>query len=176
MRDHGHEVRIVWSKFIEVRSALRSPGFGVFHFSGHGLSSQSDDPDKSELRLDKGEMALTPRAVPSAKSMTTNKPLVVLNACSTAREGITLAQPTGFAHRFINAGASAFIGTCWDVTDDGAGAFARELYTRLLDGEPLGRATRLARVAAREDGDPSWLAYAAYGHPMAVIVPDVDEG
>ena len=67
---------------------------------------------------------------------------------------------------FMRANAGAFIGSLWEIRDGTAPEFAEELYTRLLAGQELGYAvTELRKNAA--DGDPTWLAYAVYGHPQA---------
>ena len=72
----------------------------------------------------------------------------------------------------MRAGAAAFIGTLWEVSDGAAREFAQELYRHLAGGDPLGQAVMAARHAiAAEPGDPTWLAYAVYGDPRARIIP-----
>jgi CHAT domain-containing protein len=75
----------------------------------------------------------------------------------------------GWARRFVQAGAGAFIGAYWSVYDDAAFAFAKEVYTRILDGMPIGDAVREARAKVREDGDPTWLAYTVFADPLATV-------
>lgn len=76
----------------------------------------------------------------------------------------------GWAEKFLRAGAAAFIGSLWEVSDSMAREFAQELYGCLVAGEPLGMAVMAARRAvATEPGDPTWLAYAVYGDPQARI-------
>ncbi len=72
----------------------------------------------------------------------------------------------GFAEKFLHAGAGAFIGSLWEVGDATALRFATEAYQMLMDGRTLGEAVTELRGRIR-DGDPTWLAYAVYGHPEA---------
>ena len=56
------------------------------------------------------------------------------------------------------------------MTDGTAREFAEELYARLTTGAPLGQAMMDARAkAATHGGDPTWLAYSAYGNPRAKV-------
>ena len=45
--------------------------------------------------------------------------------------------------------------------------FADSFYGQILAGQTVATATYQARLAARQDGDPTWLAYSVYGHPSA---------
>jgi CHAT domain-containing protein len=79
----------------------------------------------------------------------------------------------GWAAKFLEAGASAFIGSLWSVVDGPARQFAVEVYQHLLGGVSLGEAVLLARkAAARRPGDPTWLAYSVYGDPGATVTSD----
>jgi CHAT domain-containing protein len=75
----------------------------------------------------------------------------------------------GWARRFVQAGAGAFIGAYWSVYDEAAFDFAKEVYSRLIDGMPVGTAVREARAAVRAGGDPTWLAYTVCADPMASV-------
>ena len=76
-----------------------------------------------------------------------------------------MAGPAG-----SEAGAGAFIGSLWAVSDGAAREFAEEFYGQLRAGFPLGEAVnRARRVAAAQAGDPTWLAYTVYGNPRATV-------
>ena len=76
----------------------------------------------------------------------------------------------GWASKFLEAGAAAFIGSLWAVSDGAAREFAQELYGQLQYGLPLGDAVMQARqAAASKPDDPTWLAYTVYGDPRATI-------
>jgi hypothetical protein len=52
--------------------------------------------------------------------------------------------------------------------------FARAFYARFLAGVPFAESVRRARLAIRDafPGDPTWLAYAAFAHPLAAVAAD----
>ena len=94
-----------------------------------------------------------------------------LNACRSAGEIAWFTGMSGWAHKFIQAGAGAFIGSLWAVRSSAARSFAEAFYQQFV-GErlPLGKSSLLARQAISQDGgDPTWLAYSVYGNPAAVI-------
>jgi CHAT domain-containing protein len=72
----------------------------------------------------------------------------------------------GLARAFLETGAF-LLGNRWKVGDAAAAAFAKAIYTELLDGRPLGRAVRDARKACRRESpkDFSWASYTFYGDP-----------
>ena len=79
-------------------------------------------------------------------------------------------QMMGWASQFMAAGAGAFLGTLWPVRSSRASLFAEAFYMALMAGEDLGRATLTARKVARDNADPTWLAYTCYGDPAALAV------
>lgn len=75
----------------------------------------------------------------------------------------------GWASAMLDAGAGAFVGTHWNVTDELASHFAQAFYKQALVGVPIGEAAHAARQAIRDQDDPTWLAYAVYSLPGATI-------
>ena len=55
-----------------------------------------------------------------------------MNACYGGRVGVGLTQLGGWAQKFLDSGASAFIGSLWEINDVLAARFAAEFYNRLL--------------------------------------------
>lgn len=120
-------------------------------------------------------------------------PIVFLNACDAGRStrsatafsfaDATDTGPGGFAGAFLGApdrpigaddglpcpGAGAFVGPLWAINDQPASRFAVEFYETLRRGETMTRAAAMARSAARDDGDPTWMAYSVYAHPFATV-------
>jgi len=95
---------------------------------------------------------------------------VFINACRSAGLAATYNRLDGWASRFLEAGAAAFIGSLWAVSDGTAREFAQEFYGQLRAGSSLGQAAIQARqVAASQADDPTWLAYTVYGDPRATI-------
>ena len=97
-------------------------------------------------------------------------PLVFLNACRTDGQAPLYTTVEGWAASFLRAGAGAFIGSLWEVTDTSASTYAQEFYQAALGGHTLGESARQARDAIRDNpGDPTWLAYTLYGDPAATV-------
>jgi hypothetical protein len=156
---------------------LETPGsFDLLHVACHG-STDAAHIDSAQLVMpapadgsasQNAVLASTVRYTADLQSQE-DRPMVVLNACQSARGGYSLKGLGGFAEAFIHAGAGVFVGSSWSVGDQPAYGFARELYARFIDaGEPLAAASAAARRKARDEGDATWLAYAVYGHPQAV--------
>jgi|ERR1022692_56370 hypothetical protein len=100
-------------------------------------------------------------------------PMVFLNACGTDQSERTYTGVMDWAQKCFEAGASAFVGSLWDVRSKPARAFATCFYEKLFDdGQPLAVAAHLARQQARQKSgkDPTWLAYTVYGNPFARVV------
>lgn len=146
----------------ELQTLIDNGGFGIMHFACHGSFSRDDMGP--QIHLDK---AFLPREL-ALRRKTWQAPLVFLNACRSAGARHRCIGQDSFAEKFIHAGAGAFIGSLWEVRDGTAPSFAIEMYQMLKDGHTLGSAvTELRRRV--QDGDPTWLAYAVYGHPQAKL-------
>ena len=78
-------------------------------------------------------------------------PLIFINACRSLGESPSYNRLDGWADKFLHAGAAAFIGSMWAVSDGAAREFAQELYRSLLHGAPLGQAVTTARHAIAGD-------------------------
>jgi len=53
--------------------------------------------------------------------------VVFINACQVGRSGMAMTGIGGWANRFVQAGAGAFIGAYWSVIDEPAFDFAKEV-------------------------------------------------
>jgi hypothetical protein len=170
-RNKGMSVSFASSRE-EVMSTFRSGDFDVLHFSTHGTHN-NNLPILSVIVLENGE-EITPGLI-SGMALTFGQvhPLVILNACQSGVQDFSFTEIQGWAKRFLDAGASAFICTLWPVSDETALKFTQELYNQLSEGVSLGEAVRAARLKCKKMGDPSWLAYELYGHPnMKVKFPN----
>jgi hypothetical protein len=161
-----------------VERVLRGGSFDLLHVSGHGAADAADIADAKVLLKGRrrGQEVLQEFLTSTDVSQNvawagTGKPgpLVVLNACQTGRGGELFTTVGGFAKAFLDAGASAFVSCLWSVHEEPARVFVETLYDELLRGTPMSRATAAARTAAREAGDPTWLAYVVYARPDAVL-------
>jgi patatin-related protein len=142
--------------------------FGLLHFACHNTY---DPAGGSSIKL--GNVQFTPMLMNTAainKGLARSAPTVFINACRSAGLAATYNQLDGWANKFLEAGAGAFIGSLWAVSDGGAREFSEELYGRLKTGFSLGEAVKRAReAAAGVPDDPTWLAYTVYGDPRATI-------
>ncbi len=175
--------------YVDARDALKSGGFDLLHFAGHG-AAESDKIGDSALLLEG-----TYQTIAGARRYVTeplsvdivattlrlrdedgNRPLVILNACQAAKIGVNLSSIGGFAPAFLGVRegaadatgqAGAFVSSLWSVGDQPASVFAQAFYAALQvpGGTTIGRAAIVAREAARAAGDATWLSYAVYAHP-----------
>lgn len=161
-----------------VEQILRSGRFDLLHFSGHGAARSDDIADaRVLLKGRKRGRSVEPQYL-SATAVSQNVnwtgsrdggPLVVLNACQTGRSGELHTTVGGFAKAFLDAGAAAFVSCLWSVREQPARTFVETLYEQLLAGQTMAAASSAARRAARDAGDPTWLAFVVYARPDAVL-------
>ncbi len=165
----GRTVVDVPATYLEVRRALESGEHDGIHFCGHGTFPDRANPERAEIELE-DHKSLKPNDIAGAvRNLGLAKPLVFLNACQAARQARGLTGVGGWASRLLDAGAGAFVGAHWEVDDERALAFATHFYERLDAGDTIAAAARDARMAIREGGDPTWLAYTVYGDPGATL-------
>jgi CHAT domain-containing protein len=166
------------STLAAVEDRFQDGGTQFFHFACHG-NFNTDDPNESKLKL-AGDF-LSPKDIsgPLQTGLRKARPVVFLNACYGGRVGVGLTQLGGWAQRFLDSGASAFIGSLWEINDVLAARFAREFYDRLWGvnafagkPQPLGQAFHEARIAikAADEANPTWLAYVLYGDPYGQVL------
>ena len=164
-----------------VRALLRSGGFDLLHFAGHGAADAATIEDARILlaanRRDGQDMQefLSATNVSANAKWTRNGevgPVVVLNACEVGQSGTQLSTVGGFAKAFLDAGASAFVSCLWSVRDEPSRTFVEALYDELLKGATVARASARARAVARAAGDETWLAYVVYARPDAVLATE----
>jgi hypothetical protein len=155
--------------YSNVRNALGAGQHDGIHFVGHGRYPENGNAARAEIGL-QGAQPLTPTDITGVvNNLGIPKPLVFLNACEVGRQGRGLTGLGGWATELLRAGAGAFVGSYWNVTDDLAVDFSTAFYQRLLAGDTVGAATRTARLAIRDADDPTWLAYTAFADPGARI-------
>jgi CHAT domain-containing protein len=162
-----------------VRTLLRSGGFDLFHFSGHGAADPNDILDAKLLLQGLKRAGTVEPQYLGATTVSENAswaakgaagPVVVLNACQVGRAGELLTTVGGFAKAFLDAGASAFVSCLWSVQEQPSRLFVEKLYDELLAGSTISLATTRAREVARKAGDATWLAFVVYARPDAVLV------
>jgi len=149
-----------------LRKTLQRGDLGLLHFSCHNAFARGA-PNASRILL--ANQPFEPVFLNEHAGRFAN-PLVFLNACRTDGQASLYTTVEGWAASFLRAGAGAFIGSLWEVTDTSASTYAQEFYRATLAGYTLGQAARQARDAIRDiPGDPTWLAYTMYGDPGATV-------
>src|SRR5262245_7560580 len=164
----GQAPSAVISGLTPLTDLIGSGKFGLLHFACH---NPHEPTGCSSIRL--GRARFTPTLLQVAaiqKALQASAPTVFINACRSAGLAATYNRLDGWASKFLDAGAAAFIGSLWAVSDGASREFAGELYRCLQDGFTLGDAVMAARqAAASTPDDPTWLAYTVYGDPRATI-------
>lgn len=139
---------------------------GLLHFACHNTFSL--ETGGSSIKMVGG--AFMPQLLNSTvgrRCLADRSPLIFINACRSAGTSAEYTRMMGWASQFMAAGAGAFIGTLWPVRSSQASLFAEAFYSYLMAGDGFGQAILAARQAAKDDADPTWLAYTAYGDPAA---------
>ena len=156
------------SSYEEVRDTLKTEGYDLIHFSGHGKHVKGM-PLYSVIELEGGSEIRPDSISGLATRFGVSHPIVFLNSCQSGAQGFSLTGVQSWVRKFLDSGASAFLGTLWSVSDETALRFTQELYAELSNGITIGEAVRTARKKCKKFGDPSWLAYEFYGQPNIKI-------
>jgi hypothetical protein len=158
----------VISALTPLTDLIASGDFGLLHFACHNTF---DPVSGSSIKM--GDVQFRRTLLETAviqKVLERSAPTVFINACRTAGLAATYNRLDGWASMFLEAGAAAFIGSLWAVSDGTAREFAQEFYSQLQAGSSLGNAAMRAReIAAGQPDDPTWLAYTVYGDPRATV-------
>jgi hypothetical protein len=139
----------------DLRRRLRREAFHVFHFVGHGYY-RSDWGDGVLVMEDHSgrPQEVTGEEIGGLLNEYDQTRLVVLNSCEGARTDSS--DPfSGVAQSLIQQGLPAVVAMQFEITDDAAIIFARELYWAIADGYPLEAALAEARGAIRDAGNPT---------------------
>lgn len=136
-----------------LRQRLRREKFHVFHFVGHGYY-RSDWGDGVIVMEDAGggPQEVTGEELGGLLNEYEATRLAVLNACEGAISDAS--DPfAGMAQSLIQQGLPAVVAMQFEITDDAAIIFARELYGAIADGFQLEAALAEARGAIRDVGN-----------------------
>ncbi len=158
------------ASLMDVRRALRSGGFHVLHFIGHG--GFVDATGEGMLAFE--DENLLAHMVSGTTLATTisgfdSLRLVLLNACEGARQ--SPADPLGgVAQSLVKLGnVPAVVAMQFEITDEAATVFSSEFYAAIADGYPIDAALAEARVAVFSDNnDVEW------GTPCSICGPVTD--
>jgi hypothetical protein len=150
----------------ELSDVLKTGEFGILHFACHNLF----DLKGFGSRISMPDGWFDPSTLVNYKGKF-SRPFVFMNACRTDGVAASYTRLTGWADKFLDTGAGAFVGSLWEVRDQSAALFAATFYQNLRQN-PAPKTLSEAMKAARESigdvgGDPTWLAYSTYGNADA---------
>ncbi len=151
-----------------MKRLLEKGDYTWVHVAAHG-NFYPDDPDGESAIWLEDDQSLTSKVITGSVEvyLREHRPAFVFNACEVGRQGWAITGLGGWASRLIGAGAGLFLAPLWVVNDGAALKFSKAVYQSLLMGQTVAEAVRLGRLAARREGDPTWLAYSLYAHPNA---------
>ena len=173
----------------EFRRAVRTGGYDIIHFAGHGHFDTAN-PDHSSWTFSDGplyafELGRTLAAAPVTPW------LVASTACETAMEhGPTHAddhEALGMAGAALRQGVTAFIAPLWKIREIDADHASEVFYESLLlkrfsVGESLASVRRSflrppqGRLAAPADVNLAWATLVLYGDPTPTILQRLSPG
>ncbi|MCB0131725.1 MAG: CHAT domain-containing protein, partial [Caldilineaceae bacterium] len=148
---------------------LEGAPYAWAHVAGHGKFDDGAPDAGADLVLAQRD-TLAPEHLMGPEILGhihATRPGFFFNACDSGRQAWTISRLGGWANRLIGSGAGLFIAPMWPVDDRAAHDFAVAFYTALFAGATVADASQMGREAARQTGDPSWLAYSVYAHPNA---------
>ena len=172
----------VWPE--QVISQLFAHAWQIMHIAAHGVVDYAFPNDP--LREKKTGIVLGGSMVLDAEileQMPVPPDLFFVNCCllgkidpSEENEHLRSNRPalaSSVAVQLIKMGVRAVVAAGWEVCDESAKLFAKELYAGLLDGGSFGKVTQDARneVYREHAADSTWGAYQCYGHPDFQLHP-----
>jgi hypothetical protein len=146
----AHEVVVVPRARPEVlRGMLRQGPFHVLHFMGHGVFDDAKGTGALLLESEDGYENIVSGEVLANHLKGCLPPLVVVNACESARTASGHGHDffAGIASSLVMAGVPAVVAMRAPVTDRAAIAFSKALYQDLATGSPVDAAVAEGRLA-----------------------------
>ena len=156
-----------------VKKTLRE--YDIVHFAGHCEYDRDDLQNTGWVLSDRRFTTRDILAMGDGQQM---PGLVFSNGCHTAR---VLKDVNGrdyqeknysLASAFLFSGVRHYIGAVHKIEDPVSFSFAREFYSRLIKGDPVGECVRQARLRLVVDygmNSGHWARYILYGDPDFVF-------
>lgn len=168
LKKQGCTVMNVRASFLELVNNFKKGTNTLWHFTGHGAVMEGGNPEKTFMILEEGQR-FSPENINLVKTLGQSKPFIFYNACQIGQSAMGLTGIGGWAQKFLEVGASGFIGAYWSIYDKAAYQFANKFYEGMLAGETVAKAAQEARRVIKDTGDPTWLAYTVYAYPSAKL-------
>jgi len=143
--------------------------YDIVHFAGH-CEYDTDNIGRSGWLFEDGRFTI--QDILSLGDTISLPFLVFSNACHSAKGAPTYsdtdcqAKAYSLASAFLFSGVRHYIGTIRKIEDPASPLFAREFYSSLISGRPIGEALRLARLRLIKEhglGLILWASYLLYG-------------
>ncbi|HYI11141.1 MAG TPA: CHAT domain-containing protein [Thermoanaerobaculia bacterium] len=131
-----------------------APRYDLIHVASHGLVNAQPLQNAIEFGADRVH------AHDVTQLRLHRHPIVVLAGCRTDDE--TSGRATlSLTNAFIAAGASAVVGTLWEIEDRSTATLMKDLHRQLARGISPSEALRYAQQSAARRGDPmsTWAAF-----------------
>ncbi|RMF71261.1 MAG: CHAT domain-containing protein [Acidobacteria bacterium] len=148
-------------------------GLRILHFAAHSVLD-GEIPERSSVLMAPGDGEDGLLQAREILDLELDGVLVALSACrSITGRPVDGEGVLGLSHAFLQAGASAVVGTLWPVRDDEAAVFMREFYARLARGpSPLSALAETKRaLAARGAPAAAWAGVVLIGDADAIAWP-----
>ncbi|MFC3321031.1 CHAT domain-containing protein [Mesorhizobium cantuariense] len=141
----------------------------LLHFAGHGYPAMDGQP--ARIRLSDGDVSTNDihSGVTLGKRDTT---FVILNACDVGSSDVKLGLVDNWASKLTERRFGGLLAPIWKVKDETASMVVRDYVTNLMDGDTVGNAMLIARVAGRR-ASATPFAYICYGDVMARVAQAV---
>jgi tetratricopeptide (TPR) repeat protein len=148
--------------------------YDIVHFAGH-CEYDTKNPKNTGWVLYDGRFSVHDII---GMAETRNLPsLVFSNACYSAKTDLDFdidyrEKNYNLASAFLFSGVRHYIGSVRKIEDPISQEFAKEFYTQLISGKPMGECVRLGRLKLiKEYGISSipWASYLLYGDPNFVL-------
>lgn len=125
----------------------------LVHYAGHADSDFCESYGALLLAPEGRDSGIF-RSSEIAQLALTNRPLVVLAGCGTARgDSVHIGGLSSLARAFLDAGARAVVGTLWEVDDDVTAPLFLRFHESLRSGMSPARALRDAQRLMLHSGD-----------------------
>lgn len=131
-----------------------APRFDIIHIGTHGRADAR--PLQSAIEFGSERV----RAAEIMNLRLTRRPVVVLAGCRTGDE-IEGRTTIGLSRAFVAAGASAVVGSLWDVDDESTARLMIDFHSHLSYGVSAAEALSLAQKSAiaRKEDIAAWAAF-----------------
>jgi hypothetical protein len=172
-KGQGEEEKINLEVFVPTRSSDRqtrlnavksflAQKFDLIHFACN-VSYDKEDPSNSMIELTEG-WRLKLSDIEHYEMMLNGSPIIIMNTCEAGN--LDPQRVSGFAGTFLRYGARGVVATECYIPAVTAVFFTKNLYTRLLAGEPLGQSLLAVRQALwKTYRNPVGLLYSMYAPP-----------